>query len=118
MKIRDILGNLEGVTTHVAAGEDVEITRGFVGDLLSFVMGSAPEKALWVTIQNHVNVAAVALLKEVPLVLLASGRVPSLELKDQCHKEGDVYKRQGEPLEPTGTLRHPKGCLLYTSRCV
>ncbi|MBP7078865.1 MAG: DRTGG domain protein [Synergistetes bacterium ADurb.Bin155] len=88
MKIRDILGNLEGVTTHVAAGEDVEITRGFVGDLLSFVMGSAPEKALWVTIQNHVNVAAVALLKEVPLVLLASGRVPSLELKDQCHKEG------------------------------
>lgn len=88
MKIRDILENLEGVTTHVAAGEDVEITRGFVGDLLSFVMGSAPEKALWVTIQNHVNVAAVALLKEVPLVLLASGRVPSPELKDQCHKEG------------------------------
>ncbi|MFA5622583.1 MAG: serine kinase [Thermovirgaceae bacterium] len=88
MKIGDILENLEGVTIHVAGGEKVEITQGFAGDLLSFVMGSAPEKALWVTIQNHVNVAAVALLKEVPLILLASGRIPSPELREQCQREG------------------------------
>jgi len=88
MKIRDILEKLEGVTIYVEAGENVEIARGFAGDLLSFVMGSAPERALWVTIQNHVNVAAVALLKEVPLILLASGRIPSPELRDQCQREG------------------------------
>jgi hypothetical protein len=88
MKIKDILEDLTGVTGHVNPERDCEITRGFTGDLLSFVMGSSPDGALWVTIQNHVNVAAVALLKEIPLVLLASGRSPSPELREQCLKEG------------------------------
>lgn len=87
MKTKDILGNLDKVTVHACPESDCEITRGFTGDLLSFVMGSAPEGALWVTIQNHVNVAAVAILKEIPLILLASGRSPSPELREQCIKE-------------------------------
>lgn len=95
MKIKEILVNLEKVTVHVAPGKDAEITRGITGDLLSFVMGTAPENAVWVTIQNHVNVAAVALLKEIPLILIASGREPSPELKEQCLREGIALATTG-----------------------
>ena len=95
MKISDILENLERITVHVAPREGVDFTSVFTVDLLSFFICSAPEGALWVTIQNHVNVAAVALLKEIPLVLLASGRSPSPELKDQCQREGIALATTG-----------------------
>jgi len=67
---------------------EAPVERGIVGDLLSHVMGNAPEKALWVTIQTHVNVAAVAVLREIPLVLLAGGREPAMDLLERCRKEG------------------------------
>jgi hypothetical protein len=51
-------------------------------------MGSAPEQAAWVTIQTHVNVAAVAVLREIPLVILAGGREPSPDLVERCDREG------------------------------
>ncbi|HAA47149.1 MAG TPA: serine kinase [Synergistaceae bacterium] len=87
MKISEILRQL-GATVHVTAGLDRDVKVGVVGDLLSFIMGSAPEGAAWVTIQNHANVAAVAVLKEIPLVLLASGRTPLPELEEHCAREG------------------------------
>jgi len=87
MKISEVLEKLDG-TVHVASGIERNIERGIVGDLLSFVMGSAPDGAVWVTIQNHANVAAVALLKEIPLVILSSGRSPSAELQEHCAREG------------------------------
>jgi hypothetical protein len=86
MKISEVLERLGG-TVYVASGTERNVERGIVGDLLSFVMGSAPEGAIWVTIQNHVNVAAVAVLKEIPLVILAAGRSPSPELEEHCARE-------------------------------
>jgi hypothetical protein len=50
-----------------------EITGGYTGDLLSFVMGSARSGDAWVTIMSNVNVIAVATLTDVAVVLLASG---------------------------------------------
>jgi hypothetical protein len=46
MKISEILRQL-GATVHVTAGLDRDVKVGVVGDLLSFIMGSAPEGAAW-----------------------------------------------------------------------
>lgn len=86
MKIGEICKNL-GLKVHVEPQEDKEVNGAAVGDLLSFVMGSAPSGCLWVTIQNHLNVAAVAVLKEIPLVILASGKEPTPELLEKCKSE-------------------------------
>lgn len=88
MKVREIIAHLENPTLHVTPEGDRDVQSGIAGDLLSFVMGEAPHGSLWVTIHNHVNVAAVAVLKEMPLVILACGRKPSQELLVQCQKEG------------------------------
>jgi len=87
MKTSEILVKLDRVSVHVKPGRDREIKKGIVGDLLSFIMGTAPDGALWVTIHNHANVAAVALLKDIPLVILSSGKKPSPELEDHCRRE-------------------------------
>ena len=49
-----------------------EITGGYTGDLLSFVMGSARSGDAWVTIMSNVNVVAVATLTDVACVILSS----------------------------------------------
>ncbi len=46
------------------------VLGGYTGDLLSDVMGSLDEGFVWVTIQTHKNVVAVATLKEASAVIL------------------------------------------------
>ena len=55
------------------ADENREVTCGYCGDLLSFVMGRAPEDSAWFTIMTNVNVCAVASLANVAVVVLCEG---------------------------------------------
>ena len=52
---------------------DREITGGYCGDLLSWVMGRARQDNAWVTIMSNMNVVAVASLADVSCVILAEG---------------------------------------------
>lgn len=52
------------------------VQGGYVGDLLSWVMGRAKEENVWITIMSNINVAAVASLADVGLVLFAEGVIP------------------------------------------
>lgn len=49
------------------------VGEGYVGDLLSWVMGRAPADGAWVTVMTNVNVIAVAALSDVACVILAEG---------------------------------------------
>ena len=57
-----------------------EITGGYCGDLLSWVMGRARENNIWITIMSNANVIAVATLTDVSAVILAEGVTPDEEL--------------------------------------
>lgn len=52
------------------------VRSGYVCDRLSRAMVKAPADAAWITIASHANVAAVALLADVSLILLAEDEVP------------------------------------------
>ena len=43
---------------------DREVCGGYVGDLLSWVMGRAKEGSVWATVMTNVNVVAVASLAD------------------------------------------------------
>jgi hypothetical protein len=47
----------------LSAGTDQEVLSGYVSDLLSDVIANAEEGCLWITVQRHLNIIAVALLK-------------------------------------------------------
>ena len=55
---------------------DREITGGYAGDLLSWVMGRCREGDCWITIMSNRNVAAVAQLTDCALVILSEGVRP------------------------------------------
>lgn len=52
---------------------DREVCGGYVGDLLSWVMGRARENCAWITIMSNVNIVAVASLADVSCVILSEG---------------------------------------------
>lgn len=47
-----------------------EITTLYIGDVLSWVIGHGEKNQAWLTIQSHLNVLAVALLKEFSCVVV------------------------------------------------
>jgi len=65
-----------------------EVSGGYVSDLLSDVMGNADEGQVWITLQTHKNVAAIATLKEVAAVILVKDYLPDDDTIAQAEKEG------------------------------
>ena len=57
---------------------DREISGGYCGDLLSWVMGRACADSAWITIMSNINIVAVAALSDVACVILSE----SVELGD------------------------------------
>lgn len=53
--------------------ESKQIESGYVSDLLSLVMANGKKSMAWVTVQNHMNVIAVAALLEMACVILVEG---------------------------------------------
>lgn len=86
MKLSNVIEKL-GAEVLCAGDDTREVTGVIVGDLLSHIIGEAEEGDAWVTIQIHLNVSAVAVLKDLPLVVLASNRKPLDELLAKCVEE-------------------------------
>jgi hypothetical protein len=49
---------------------------GYASDLLSCVMAGAPHHGIWVTLQSHMNVIAVAQLLELSGVIITESAMP------------------------------------------
>jgi len=73
MKITDIIQALDLKVISGQNGLSNEITGGYVSDLLSDVMGNAKEGEVWITLQTHQNVIAVAALKDLAAIIIVKG---------------------------------------------
>lgn len=72
----------------VEAAPDREIKAGYTSDLLSDVMGNAPEKSVLITIQAHKNTVAVASLAGISAILLCNGRTAPEDMRTSAEAEG------------------------------
>ena len=82
---------MEKMHLEVFSGEenlDNEIKGGYASDLLSDVMGFAKEGYVWITLQTHKNVIAIASLKELAAIVLVKGNKPEEDMLAQAKEEG------------------------------
>ena len=79
MTVQELISALELKVFHLAQPERL-VTGGYVGDLLSWVMGRAGQDSAWLTIMSNQNVAAVALMADVACVILTEGVQPDADL--------------------------------------
>jgi len=76
---------------QVAAGKkglDRRVEDGYCGDLLSEIMANAPEDCIWLTIQGHQNIVAVAVLREMAGIIITGGQTPDDETLQKANQEG------------------------------
>lgn len=70
------------------ADDTREVTGGYAGDLLSWVMGRAGADTAWVTIMTNVNIVAVATLADVAAVIVAEGARPDESVIETARIKG------------------------------
>lgn len=88
MVLREIV---EKLSLEVKCGADKlagEVTGGYVSDLMSDVIANSKAGNLWITLQVHENVVAVASLNNLAGILLINGREPAEETKKKAEAEG------------------------------
>jgi hypothetical protein len=88
MRLREIVDAM-GLTVKTGDGLlDQEVRGGYASDLMSDVMANADEGDLWVTLQIHQNIVAVAVMKSLAGIVLINGREPEAETVQKAETEG------------------------------
>ena len=87
MNVRE-LKDKAGLEVLTLPDGEKEVTGGYAGDLLSWVMGKAEEGDAWVTIMSNINVVAVASLRDVSCVILAENSDIDKETIEKAETEG------------------------------
>lgn len=88
MTVQELVNALNLTVLSGENGLNREIEGCYVSDLLSDVMGNAEINNVWVTLQTHKNVMAIASLKELACVILVKGQSASEETLAQSNEEG------------------------------
>ncbi len=66
---------------------DVIISGGYTSDLLSDVMANGKKDNIWITLQTHLNITAVASLKEIAVIIIVMNREISNETIEKAIEE-------------------------------
>jgi hypothetical protein len=92
MKVKDLSEKLE-YECLVSRGNEEEINGGYTSDLLSDVMGNAPEDSVLITIQAHKNTVAVASLAGIKAILICNNRpAPEDMLNSAADEDISVFR--------------------------
>ena len=98
MTLTEIIQNLN-LTVLTEARDFSEITPqgGYTSDLLSCVMAGAPFGGVWITLQAHSNIVAVAALREQVAVIITEGAMPDVASIAKANEEGIVLFTTEKP---------------------
>ncbi len=81
------------------------VTRGYVSDLMSDVIAHGREGDIWITYQTHVNVVAIAMMKNIAGIILIQDRelIPAAAAKAE-QESLPVFSSSESAFEVAGRL--------------
>jgi hypothetical protein len=88
MHLSDVIEKLGLKKRSGGSPEGIEVTGGYTSDMLSDVIGNARAGQIWVTIQIHQNVVAVATLLGLSAIVIAGGAEPEEKTIEKANEEG------------------------------
>ncbi|MDD2289342.1 MAG: DRTGG domain-containing protein [Bacteroidales bacterium] len=98
----------EALNLRVFAAEEgleKQVAGGYTSDLLSDVMGYADAGMVWITLQTHKNIMAIASLKELSAVILVKGFEPDADTLALARQEQiPILGTSGQAFETSGRL--------------
>lgn len=87
MKLSEVVEKLSLDVKTVDDGLQKEVTGVYVSDLLSDVMANAKDGNIWITLQTHMNIVAVAGLKNLAGIIIVNNRQPEKEINEKAESE-------------------------------
>lgn len=107
MNIKNMIEELE-LNEATNLSNDIEFENVYIGDLLSVVMSNAKENSIWLTIQTHLNIVAVADLIDIAGIII----VEDMEVdKDTIEKANELEI----PILTTHKSAYEIACGIYKS---
>jgi len=98
MNLEQVITQLKlKVLTETKDFSTISLTQGYTSDLLSCVMAGAPRRSLWVTLQAHSNIVAVAGLLDLSAVIITEGAMPEEATIAKANEEGIILLSTTEP---------------------
>ena len=89
MNLEQIIHDLDlTVLTEPKDFSQMVPSAGYTSDLLSCVMAGAPHNGIWVTLQAHANIIAVAALLELHAVVVTEGAATDHSTIAKANEEG------------------------------
>src|SRR6056297_1388276 len=105
MNIKNIIEELE-LDEATDLSNDIDFENVYIGDLLSVVMSNAKENSIWITIQTHLNIVAVADLIDIVGIIV----VEDMEVdKDTLEKANELEI----PILTTDKSAYEVACEIY-----
>ena len=91
MNLQTIIDQLQ-LTVLTAPRDFTSITPqgGYTSDLLSCVMAGAKVNNLWVTLQAHLNIVAVAAMLDVAAVIITENAIPDEATITKANEQGVI----------------------------
>jgi hypothetical protein len=105
MKLKDLAEKLgwELKTRNVSI--EAEVKTGYASDLLSDVLANSIEGDLWVTRQSHLNIVAIAVMRDLSGILLANGVTPDPDtIEKATEKMVPIFRTPLPTFEVVGKL--------------
>ena len=106
MNLAKIIENLElKILTDNRDFTQLQVQGGYTSDLLSCVMAGAPNQSVWVTIQAHNNIIAVAALLDLSAIIVTEGAIPDQTTIDKANEEGiTILQTENNSFDTVGKL--------------
>jgi hypothetical protein len=80
-------------------------TAGYTSDMLSCVMAGAPRQGIWVTLQAHVNIVAVAALLDLAAVIITEDALADPATIAKANEKGvTLFSTASPSFEVVGRL--------------
>ncbi len=88
MNLQEIIKELNlTVLTNPALIAGKNPKTGYTSDMLSCVMAAAKHDGLWITLQSHLNIVAVATLLEQAAIIITEGNIPDQATIEKANEE-------------------------------
>lgn len=98
MNLQQIIDQLHlNVLTEPGDFASLIPTGGYSSDLLSCVMAGARKGNLWITLQAHLNIVAVAALNEITAIIITENAQPDAASIARANQQGVILLSTSQP---------------------
>lgn len=105
MNLKEIVKEFNLKVVSASDNLDREVSGGYVSDLMSDVMANSKSGDIWVTLQIHQNIVAVASLKDIVGIIIIGGRKAEEETIKKAETENiPILETQLPAFEIVGKL--------------